>query len=112
MGWKHCIVPLGESCERIRDGFDLLAAAARGSAEVALFTRATTDHRGHVLLLSPRGVELARDALSARWTDCGDPGVYEWNLVQGALGSNELLGLHRPFFSRIAAGHEAALLAG
>ncbi len=112
MGWKHCIVPLGESCEQIRDGIDLLAAGAHGSAEVALFTRATTDHCGHVLLLSPRGVELAGDALSARWSDCGDPGVYEWDLVEGALGSNELLGLRRPLFSRIIARHEAALLTG
>jgi hypothetical protein len=93
MGWKQCVLPLEENCERIRDGFGLLAAAVPEATDVALFSRWTPDHRGHVLLMSPKAVAIAGDQLSSRWTPCEAPELHQWDLVQGAKDAPDRLGL-------------------
>jgi hypothetical protein len=100
MTWKQCTLPLSESCERIRVGFGLLAAASRDAPDVALFCRPTVDRCGHVLLLSPQAVALAGAALSARWTDCGDAESQEWELVAGGSAAGALLPQRRALFGR------------
>ena len=96
MTWKQCVLPLSESCERIRDGFALLAAASGDAPEVALFCRPTPDRGGHVVLLSPRAVALAGGGLSDRWTECADADSHAWDLVAGQPASGALLRLRRP----------------
>ena len=95
MTWKQCVFPLTESCERIHDGFELLAAAAGDAADVALFSRPTPDRAGHILLLSPHAVELAGAALSARWTACDLPQSWDWDLALGPPGALARLGLRK-----------------
>lgn len=100
MGWKHCKMRIDECYERIRDGVELLALKAEDPCEVALFSRTTADRCHHVLLLSPRAVQLAGDALSERWAECEAPELFEWDLVVGPHEACGKLGLPRPQFRR------------
>lgn len=100
MGWKHCSMRIDECYERVRDGVELLALKAGDTCDVALFSRTTADRCHHVLLLTPRAVELAADALSERWVECDDPYLFEWDLVVGPKEACQQLGLMRPQFGR------------
>jgi hypothetical protein len=98
MTWKHCAILLDEDYACIRDAVGLMALAAGDPPEVGLFSRTTPDRRQRVLLLSPLAVELAGDALPARWTDCDAPGEFRWDMVFGRDDTCERLGLTRPDF--------------
>ena len=112
MTWKQCTLPIEESCERIRDGVELLAAAAHDAPDVALFSRTTADRRHRVLLLSPRAVERASEALSARWSDSDTPEVFEWDLIVGCPEAHEHLGLASPRFGRDRPASPVFLMGG
>jgi hypothetical protein len=100
MCWKQCRISVDESYERFHEGVGLLALANGNSQDIALFTRTTPDHRHRVLLLSPKAVELAGDALPDRWTHCDAPELFEWDAVFGPADACERLGLARPTFKR------------
>lgn len=100
MPWKHCKISVSESYERLHEGVGLLALANGNSPDIALFTRTTPDHRRRVLLLSPRAVELAGDALPDRWTTCDAPELFEWDPVFGPADACVRFGLSRPRFGR------------
>jgi hypothetical protein len=100
MGWKQLTITIDDGYERIRDGVDLLLASASADDGVGLFSRTSVDRRHRILLLSPRAVEIAGDALSRRWVDCEAPELFDWDLVAGVAGVCERLGLARPRFGR------------
>lgn len=100
MPWKHCSIPIGASYERLLEGVGLLALAHGNSPDIALFTRTTPDRRRRVLLLSPKAVELAGDALPEGWKQCEAPELFEWDPVFGPGDACTRFGLTRPSFGR------------
>jgi hypothetical protein len=99
MPWKQRIIGIDEGYERIRDGVDLLTLKPGCVEGVALLTRTTADRRRRVLLLSPRAVELAGDALAESWQPCDAPELFQWDPVVGSAEICRQLGLARPQFS-------------
>lgn len=102
MPWKQCKISVDASYERLCEGVGLLALAHHDSLDIALFSRTTPDHRHRVLLLSPKAVELAGDALPDCWTECDAPELFQWDSVFGPADAAERFGLSRPSFGREA----------
>jgi|GEM_PF-4580815 len=100
MPWKHCKISIDQCYERLLEGVGLLALANGDAPDIALFTRTTPDRQHRVLLLSPRAVELAGDALPEHWADCDAPELFEWDPVFGPPDACERFGLQRPCFDR------------
>lgn len=100
MPWKHRRIPISASYERLLEGVGLLALANANSPEIALFSRTTPCRRYRILLLTPRAVELAGDALPDDWQECEAPGLFEWDPVFGPADACERFGLARPSFGR------------
>ena len=100
MRWKQCTISIHDHYEQLHEGVRLLALANKDSADIALFTRTTPDHRHRVLLLSPLAAELAGDALCDRWVECEAPELFEWDLVHGPADACERFALCRPTFGR------------
>jgi hypothetical protein len=98
MPWKQCRISINTRYERLLEGVRLLALANGNSPDIALFTRTTPDHEHRVLLLSPKAVELAGDALPDCWTDWEAPELFEWDPVFGPPQACERFGLVRPSF--------------
>ena len=103
MPWKHCRIPIDASYQRLLDGVELLALADGDSPDVALFSRTTPCRRQRVLLLTPRAVELAADALPGEWEECDAPELFEWDPVFGPADACQRFGLSRPCFGRMRA---------
>lgn len=103
MPWKHCRISISASYERLLEGVGLLALANGDPPDIALFTRTTPCRRQRVLLLTPRAVELAGDALPESWKPCEAPELFEWDAVFGPADACARFGLNRPSFGRRAA---------
>lgn len=101
MPWKHCRISIGANYERLKEGVRLLALANEDAPEIALFTRTTPCRRHRILLLTPKAVELAGDALPDSWTDCEAPELFEWDLVFGPIDACERFRLCRPCFAGV-----------
>ena len=98
MAWKQCRIAISASYDRLVEGVGLLALANGNCPDIALFTRTTPDRRHRILLLTPRAIELAGDALPDDWCDCDAPELFEWDLVFGPADACERFCLTRPCF--------------
>jgi len=98
MPWMQCKITVEASSARMEQGVALLARANAESPEIALFARTMADQRRRMLLLSPKAVELAGEALSELWTVCEAPELFEWDLVVGPAEASQRFGLQRPSF--------------